>query len=144
MQHPNTIRVLAVRQPWASYIVEGFKQIELRSVNTNIRERVAIYASRTTIDSDFVQTVNIWKQRGEIFPIGKILGTVEITGSELNKGKHDFEDLKDKHISPERYFDARYTHFWYLRNPVKFDITIPYKPPKGAVVWSKTELPEGY
>ena len=45
------IRVLAVRQPWASLIVEGLKTIEVRNRPTNIRERVAIYASSKKLSS---------------------------------------------------------------------------------------------
>ncbi|WP_269849531.1 ASCH domain-containing protein [Methanosarcina horonobensis] len=39
------MKVLAVRQPWASLIVEGLKTLEVRSRPTNIRGRVAIYGS---------------------------------------------------------------------------------------------------
>lgn len=40
----SEIRVLAVRQPWASLIVEGLKTIEIRNVDTR-SGKVAIYAS---------------------------------------------------------------------------------------------------
>src|SRR5512141_2234767 len=42
----DTIRVLAVRQPWASLIVEGFKELEVRTYKTALKhhEKIAIYA----------------------------------------------------------------------------------------------------
>ena len=39
------IRVLAVRQPWAYFIVNGRKTLEIRNTVTNYRGRIAIYAS---------------------------------------------------------------------------------------------------
>lgn len=41
------MRVLAVKQPWADLIISGKKIIEIRTRKTNIREQIAIYASRT-------------------------------------------------------------------------------------------------
>lgn len=51
------MRVLAVRQPWASLIVEGLKTIEVRSKPTNIRERIAIYASTTFPTKKEIETI---------------------------------------------------------------------------------------
>src|SRR5574344_220635 len=39
------MRVLAVRQPYASSIIDGHKIWEMRSRPTNIRERIGIYSS---------------------------------------------------------------------------------------------------
>ena len=137
------IRVLAVRQPWASLIVEGLKTIEVRSRPTNIRERVAIYAStakQETLEGEHGKNYNY-----RILPTGKIIGTVEIatcTNSKIISQKH-FEMFHKYHFAPSGFLVDGGVYFWYLEKPVEFSIPIHYKPPKGAVVWSKTKLPEG-
>jgi len=138
------IRVLAVRQPWASLIVEGLKTIEVRSKPTNIRERVAIYASRNYNREDFLKLRENPNYIMRSWDFGKILGTVEIVASSGCNDEVEYALNKREHSAPDEYFNEGKTYFWHLRRPVKFETPIPYKPPKGAVVWSKTELPEGY
>jgi len=155
------IRVLAVRQPWASLIVEGLKTIEVRSRPTNIRERVAIYATNhwytekekkdmfdqfaslldNKVISDYAYNYAFSSvlSGGER---GKIIGTVEITQSFKCYSSGDYEEYENLHLCSALNFDLLNTHFWSLDNPVKFSSPIPYKPPKGAVVWSKTDIPE--
>jgi hypothetical protein len=150
----NEIRVIAVRQPWASLIVEGLKTIEVRSRPTNIRERVAIYGAGhnlTNVEydnfvilfhrlmvcgllsySDFEITS---KCLNESCTRNRILGTVEIVGCE--KLTSDEIEHFALDINPNSYS-------WKLANPIKFDKPIRYDPPKGAIVWSKTVLPGGY
>lgn len=136
------MRVLAVRQPWASLIVEGLKTIEVRSRPTNIRERVCIYAStakQETLEGEYGKYYNYM-----ILPTGKIVGTVELHSSTHHPiiSTSVFNMHRDLHLAPERYFNENGVHFWHLRNPIKFTQPIPYKPPKGAIVWSNFELPE--
>lgn len=165
--NPNEIRVLAVRQPWASLIVGGFKTLEIRSMPTNIREKVAIYAtnySYTNKEKDllFKHFENLLNN-GMISDYvhnyayssvlsggerGQIIGTVDIYTVNpmiICDSEHDLNDYKNMHLAPSWLFDYEKQYwFWELENPVKFSEPIPYKPPKGVVVWSKTELPEGY
>jgi len=139
------MRVLAVRQPWASLIVEGLKTIEVRSKPTNIRERVAIYAS-TSKASRFYFTPNgkISTAYDADFTKGFILGTVEIIDSPSYpiESYEMFRSISNQHLAPDGYYSDKKTYIWRLENPVKFTQPIPYKPPKGAVVWSNFELPE--
>jgi predicted transcriptional regulator len=136
------IRVLAVRQPWASLIVEGLKTIEVRSRPTNIRERVAIYASRAKqepLEGKYGRDYNY-----RSLPTGKIIGTVEIVGCVHLRNQFEFELYADEHLAPIKHYVPGNTYFWDLKNSVKFDTPVSYLPPKGAVIWSKTVLPEGY
>ena len=152
------IKVLAVRQPWASLIVEGFKTIEVRSRPTNIRERVAIYASKTPATNCEYISALIWELQNKYkrtlpskyfvpynykhFPSGQIIGTVEIESCE-KLGDVDFsneESGKYRSFAPGIIRGKSY--FWHLKNPTKFTEPVPYKPPRGAVVWSNFELPE--
>jgi hypothetical protein len=69
-------RAISIRQPFAELILLGKKKFEYRTVPTNIRERVYIYASlRPRIDNPF------WKKSGKKpgdLPAGVIVGSVEI------------------------------------------------------------------
>jgi predicted transcriptional regulator len=151
---PEEIRVLAVGQPYANSIIDGLKTIEVRSRTTNIKERVAIYAS-TNLPSqkEFIEIRQYLALRfldnpkydpTEELPIGMIIGTVEIVASSWCNDDLEYDLYKNEHLASSKYYKERKTHFWHLRRPVKFSNPIPYKPPKGAVVWSKTVLPEGY
>ena len=72
-------RALSVRQPYAELILRGEKRFEYRSRNTNIRERVWIYASLTDADDP-----KAWRAVGTPaggLVNGRIIGSVVITGS---------------------------------------------------------------
>lgn len=77
---PN--RALSVRQPFAEQIMQGTKRIEYRSILTNIRGRVYIYASKAPAKWAYEK---MGKQPGD-YPIGVIVGTVEITSPD-NQGQ---------------------------------------------------------
>jgi hypothetical protein len=132
------IRVLAVRQPWASLIVEGLKTIEVRSRVTNIREVIAIYASASKQDEieEYYREYNFYT-----LPKGVIIGTVEIIGcADFDLITFSGKELLSKASCLPSYKISTNFYYWKLANPVKFFSPIPYKPPKGAVVWSKTDL----
>lgn len=115
------MRVLAVKPKYAHNIIDGKKTIEVRSRETRIRERIAIYATS---------------------PEQKIIGTVEIVASSRCNDEIEYEIYKNEHLAPSEYYQEGKTCFWHLRRHLKFETPISYKPPKGAVVWSIFELPE--
>jgi hypothetical protein len=160
----NEIRVLAVRQPWASLIVEGLKHVELRSKNTATWRKIAIYATKhkpthKAIDAVRHSAFECDKHKyqkvpskyfapypGASYQTGSILGTVEIYNSyqlELNDFSEAESAITSGFVSKDMIVLGK-TCIWKLKNPVKFSAPIPYNPPKGAIVWSKTVLPEGY
>ncbi len=136
----SEIRVLAVRQRYASSIIEGLKTIEVRSRPTNIRERVAIYASNAKQEP--LEGVYGPDYNYRILPTGKILGTVEIVASS-HASEIEYELYKNEHLAPSKYFREGKTFFWHLRRPIKFETPIPIKWPSTGS-WAKTELPEFY
>ena len=156
------IRVLAVRQPWASLIVEGLKTIEVRSRPTKIRGKILIYASNTklteneksllyehftTLDVErrvFHHVADKARDLLHTSEYGKILGSVELTQSFRCWSIGDYDEYIGEHLAPYEYFKLCSTEFWAFQNPVRFSTPIKYTPPRGAVVWSKTVLPEGY
>lgn len=88
-------KALNIRQPYAEMILRGIKKIEYRTMRTNIRGRVYIYASLTPGLQDAFDKLK--SQPGD-FPTGVLVGTVEIAGCETSDG-YDYEWLL---ANPER------------------------------------------
>lgn len=67
------MKALSVRQPWATFIIDGLKTIEVRSWPTKFRGRLAIHVSQKLAGgfraADWVD-----------LPRGAIIGTVEVVG----------------------------------------------------------------
>jgi hypothetical protein len=135
----DKLRVLAVRQPWASLIADGFKNLEVRSRNTNIRGPIAIYASRTKpadteLDHYFSFMMGMLKPIPPL-PQGQIIAIADLEDSFPVGCQESFRTLEVNHLNPLTYYREG-LHFWKLRNvqkvkPVEFKAT--------SIVWSKIE-----
>ena len=92
------MKALSVKQPWASYIVQGDKNIENRKWPTNYRGRLLIHASLTFDSSapDYVVAHH--------FTYGAIIGCVDVV------------DVVRHHESP--WFSGPYG--WVLENARTF------------------------
>lgn len=102
---------LSVRQPFAELIMRGVKKIEYRSINTKIRGRVYIYASKKP--GPDVEFKKLGAKPGD-FDIGVLIGTVEVVGCTKPKHSEEFE--------------------WQLANPER--LSKPVKPHnKAQPVW---------
>lgn len=77
--NPLGMMALTVRQPWASLIISGQKNVENRCWSTQYRGRLAIHAAKT-IDEDGYEIVE--NQLGltipRSLPRGLVLGTVTL------------------------------------------------------------------
>lgn len=129
------MRVLAIKQPWASLVAEGKKTIEVRSRPTNIREKVAIYGTISPYD----KRANV--ELGMFMPRGYIVATVEIVDCIQYMRTHEAVRDMHKHCIPLKTGDElQHMYAWYLDNVEILDTPIPYKMPKGCVVWANAEL----
>ncbi len=76
------MKALSVRQPWAWLIVQGFKDVENRTWDTNFRGRVQIHAGKVPDPGWFPRLEEIIAERGIILPenlaLGALVGEVEI------------------------------------------------------------------
>ncbi len=108
------MKALTIKQPWGSLIVRGGKDIENRDWHTNYRGIVAVHTSKK-LDPDemesacgmmagFVPKFSDRIFRQDTFPLGSIIGTVEIV------------DCVDHSDSPWFCGDFGFL----LRNPVAF------------------------
>lgn len=135
------MRVLAVRQPWAAMIMSGEKIDEIRTQKTNIKERIAIYASRTKPkpeDWDWLEEYGISdchfeNENVDPFPPGMILGTVLLHDCKKIT-KQEFEQTVHQHCNNPITYNKR-MYAWKLDDPWPMK-PIPFKFQKGQVVWS--------
>lgn len=139
------MKVLAVKQPWASLIAEGKKTIEVRSQATHKRERIAIYASLSDDQTGFASDKVDPEWLRCIGLHGYIVGTVEIVGCTQYKSAKEFLRDSGYHLihTPSLCFNPEIfaNHYgWILENPVKLETPIPYKMPRGCVVWANTDI----
>ena len=69
------MKVLTIRQPWASLIMAGLKEYEFRSWKTNYRGELLIHAGKT-IDKEAEKRLK--KYLPDVLPTEQILGKVEL------------------------------------------------------------------
>jgi hypothetical protein len=79
---------LSIRQPNAEQILRGKKKIEYRSMPTNKRERVYVYASMTPADQEAWDEIGL--EPGDL-PTGVIVGTVEVVGCRRVRGEYEWD-----------------------------------------------------
>jgi hypothetical protein len=80
------LRAISIRQPFVEQIMRRTKKFEFRSIPTNVRGRVYVYASKGK------RPAADWRGMGvgpEDVPIGVIVGTVEIVGCQ-QRGLGDY------------------------------------------------------
>ncbi len=80
------MKVITLKQPWATLIIAGYKKYEFRSWKTNYRGKILIHTGKS-IDKEGMDRV---KHLNLEYPTSKILGEVEIIdclelNSEINK-----------------------------------------------------------
>lgn len=107
-------KAFIVKEHWGKLILDGTKPWEIRGASTQIRGRVGVIFSGTSL----------------------IHGCVELVGSSLLL-KKDFEMFSENHRIPGSFEDLPYVvpHIWYLKNAIRFAEPIPYIHPHGAVIW---------
>lgn len=113
------MKAITIKQPWASLICEGIKDIENRTWNTKFRGIVLIHAGAK--DFDFRGQMTSEYQREFIKGIekpyvkGAIIGSVEIV------------DCVKSIDNPNKVWGNMYCYHWVLANPIMFTKPIPAK-----------------
>lgn len=138
------MKALTIKQPWASLIVEGIKDIENRTWKTKYRGRIYIHASQKPVPFNGMSNgINFTlDQKREIFKIhptsegrypdimskyitSAIIGEVDIVDCVLN-APSIWADKMEYYTCPESgikvlHKDQKYVWNWVLANPVKYD-----------------------
>jgi hypothetical protein len=129
------MKAITIKQPWASLIVAGVKDIENRTWPTNFRGRVLIHAGRAKQQpfSKILTPEQIYEADGKLnykqsfdtlFPKGSIIGSVEIVNCVINHPsiwaeKTQTIPIKENYVTCPK--GVRPTYNWVLANPIRFD-----------------------
>lgn len=117
------MKVLTIKQPWASLIMQGYKRFEFRSWQTKYRGDLLIHAGKG-IDKEAMKRLS--KYIPKDMPTGKILGKVTLV--DCVKMSPEFKERllkKNKDIYTESSFKENYG--WQLENVEVFDKPIETK-----------------
>ena len=127
------MKTLSIKQPWASLIVLGIKDVENRSWSTDFRGKIYIHASKVPVrglwnNLNREQVHEALKSNKidnyTVLPYGAIIGTVEIV------------DIVKNYDS---IWAEKNQYNWVLKNPVLFDK--PIENVKGKLLlWDYIEL----
>lgn len=129
----KNMKTLTVKQPWASLIVEGIKDIENRTWKTKFRGRVLIHSSASSAGEistllNSVQKIGLIDKMcngglGYDLPKSAIIGSVEIVDCIIN---HESIWAEKTEFSPyrvdgEENEGIKPIYNWVLANPIKFE-----------------------
>lgn len=116
------MKVLTIKQPWASLIIEGYKRFEFRSWKTKYRGELLIHAGKS-IDKEAYERLKGYLTE---MPLGKIIGKVELTNCIKTTPEFLEERLKEnRDIYTKSIFKEDYA--WQVELKEKFDKPIDVK-----------------
>lgn len=130
------MRCLLVRQPYASLISEGYKKIEFRSRACNIREPIAIAASKGPAFETNDSNLNLIS---DLLPKGKILSIASLDSSSLLYQK-DLRELMTGVITANIYEKEVHLASAPLGEPILDIIEVLNDPDWWAYGWSISNL----
>lgn len=109
------MKVLTIKQPWATLIMQGDKRFEFRSWQTKYRGDLLIHAGKG-IDKEAIK--RLAKYLPDEIPVGKILGKVTLV--DCIKMCPEFKDMLLKE-NPDIYTKSSFqeNYGWQVEN-VKF------------------------
>ena len=117
------MKVLTIKQPWATLIMQGDKKFEFRSWKTNYRGELLIHAGKG-IDKAAMKRLS--KYIPENLPSEKILGKVKLV--DCIEMSTEFKEIllkENKEIYTDSSFKENYG--WKLENVEVFDKPIETK-----------------
>ena len=116
------MKVLTIKEPWATLIIDGYKKYEFRSWKTKYRGKILIHAG-LTLEKD-----NLEKFKAYNLDIskGEIIGEAELVDCILVDEKFNQKLLK---IDPIVYGKSNHImlYAWKLENVEKYETKIPVK-----------------
>lgn len=117
------MKVLTIKQPWATLIMQGDKRFEFRSWQTKYRGELLIHAGKG-IDKEAMKRLS--KYIPENLPAGKILGKVTLV--DCVKCDENFKEMclkENKDVYDKSTFAEKFA--WQLENVEVFDEPIDAK-----------------
>lgn len=110
------MKVLTIKEPWATLIIDGHKQYEFRSWKTNYRGKILIHAGKS-LENDMLKRFkdyNLNCSRGAIVGEADIVDCI-LVSNEFNKKLIEKDPIvygRSNHVE---------TYAWELKNIVKYD-----------------------
>lgn len=117
------MKVLTIKQPWATLIMQGNKRFEFRSWKTKYRGDLLIHAGKG-IDKKSIERLK--KYLPEQLPSGKILGKVKLV--DCIKCDEEFKNMclkENKDVYAKSSFDETYA--WEIKDVEVFENPIDAK-----------------
>lgn len=116
------MKVLTIKEPWATLIIDGYKKYEFRSWKTNYRGKILIHAGMS-LEKDMLER---FKDYNLNCSKGAIIGEAEIVDCILVDKKLNEELRKIDNVVYGRSNHVE-TYAWKLENVVKYDNPIYVK-----------------
>ena len=114
------MKVLTIREPWASLIVNGYKEYEFRSWKTNYRGKILIHAG-LKLETGIIER---FKEYNLEYQKGVIIGEADLVDCILVDNNF-ISELRE--INSIVYGNSNHdeTYAWKLENIKKYDKVIP-------------------
>lgn len=116
------MKALTIKEPWATLIIESYKQYEFRSWKTNYRGKILIHTSQV-LEKDMIER---FKEYNLNYNCGYIIGEAEIVDCILVDQEFN-ENLRK--INPLVYAKSNHVEkfAWKLEKVKRYDKPIPCK-----------------
>ena len=75
------MKVISIKQPWASLIVAGYKKFEFRTWKTNYRGEILIHASKISDKENLIRFTDL----NLTYPTGQIIGKAYLADSLISE-----------------------------------------------------------
>jgi predicted transcriptional regulator len=135
------MKALSIKQPWASLIAHGIKDIENRTWKTNFRGRIYIHASGIRVKSEVldnyistemfidvqkkIRSKGIEERTADYLskePISAIIGEVDIIDCVVNHPSIWADKTEYEQVGNALYYkNDKPTYNWVLANPVLYE-----------------------
>jgi transcriptional regulator with XRE-family HTH domain len=130
------VKILSVRQPWANWIVNGHKTVEVRTWKRSYRGNILIHASGKPDKRilDF-QCGSLWSQLNfDTEPRGSIVGMAKLVDIKPYFMRLDFQRDRKKHFNPLSFYQENLWG-WVLEDAKKLPEPIPVNGKLGLWEW---------
>ena len=121
------MKALSIRQPWLFLILQKYKDIEVRTWNTNYRGIIYLHASKKfdTVGYEYLKGLGIQMPLKNHFETGQILGTANLYRVIKFKDVNDFYSYEERHLNSPSWWNGRQKGF--LFKDIKTIEPIEYK-----------------
>ena len=110
------MKALTIKEPWASLIINGYKEYEFRSWKTNYRGKILIHAGMT-LEKEMAKKFDCYNLD---YGNGEIIGEAELTDCILVTDEL-MDELKKKNSLVYGKTGHKMIYAWKLENIKKFD-----------------------